>query len=436
MSANAGQSLLARQLFDGGVWRENVPLEWVPGARNRSDAWPQRSSSCVVIPGMINVHSHAFQFGFAGMAESQGLKTDNFWTWRRAMYSFLECLGPDEMYKIAVDVYRRMLGAGYSAVGEFHYVHHDPRGIRYADETILADSVIRAAEDVGLPICLLFSFYARGGFDDSRLEGAQRRFGYELDGYISALEKLAKRWNGKPNVLLGIAPHSLRAVDVMCLATLVEAATKILPGCPIHMHLAEQQAEVDASLARTGLRPGELLLENVDLDDRWCLIHGTHTTRAEMERLAARNVTIGLCPSTEANLGDGVFPAEIWASLGGSMAIGSDSQITINPFSELRQLEYSQRLRRQSRVILASSSQSNGRWLYEQTLRGGGRALRFPFETRPASDRCDWALISERHPGHLRDGDKILDSLVFQELGPVIDEGPGNFRCCNRPNVV
>lgn len=427
-------TITADQLFDGRSWIENARLERIlPPTAPTSDC---SATARIVIPGMINVHSHAFQFGFAGLAESQGLKTDNFWTWRRAMYSFLESLGPDEMYRIAADVYARMLAAGYSAVGEFHYVHHDPRGIPYQDQTILADSIIRAALDTGIRICLLFSYYNRGGFDGSPLEGVQRRFGYSPQDYLAAFEQLAARWKAHDRVLLGIAPHSLRAADVCQIQEVVAAASQIAPSCPIHMHVAEQQAEVDACLAHTGLRPGELLLEHVDLDQRWCLIHGTHLSPDEIQRLTLQGVTLGLCPTTEGNLGDGIFAADTWAACGGRIAIGSDSQVTLNPFAELRQLEYSQRLRKKARVILANASQSNGRWLFENALHGGQHALGWRNNHLASFAETTWIVIAECHPSQARQHDKIFDSLVFQEVGPTVETILRDFRCCGSSNMV
>ncbi len=446
--------ILARQLFDGVAWHiDQELLDDTPSAQmvrgfggtgphhdleSGSDAL---SMTSVVIPGMVNVHSHAFQVGFAGRCEARAERYDSFWSWRRAMYAFLEGLGPESMYEVARTAYTRMLRAGYTWVGEFHYVHHDARGRPYADSIELADAVIRGARDAGIHICLLLSLYQRGGFDGRPLEGQQRRFGYDIDSFLGAFQKLADRWRDIPGVRLGIAPHSLRAVDVCVVAEVVDAASHIVPNCPIHMHLAEQPAEVEECLAATGRRPLELLMEHIDLGPRWCLIHATHSTADDCHALAKSGAVVGLCPTTEANLGDGIFPAEQLAAAQGAFAIGSDSQITINPFAELRHLEYSQRLRHLRRVILATANQSAGRWLWAGALSGGRLALGLSpgvSSSDVPGNRTvdDWLILNESHPAAGNREDAILDTIVFHDAEPPVAQTCVDFRWRTPPDMV
>lgn len=419
----------AGQLFDGSRWWRNQSLQLLNGRATSSPFHVSCSTSegratevaSVVIPGMINAHSHAFQAGFAGMCENRVDGPDDFWEWRRRMYAFLADLDPDTMYDVARRAYLRMLHLGYTAVGEFHYVHHDPHGTPYAEPTIMADSVIRAARDVGMRIRLLLSLYQRGGFDDRALEGPPRRFQHSLDTFLASLDGLRQRWRHDPGVTLGIAPHSLRAVRPEVIAELVETASHEDPYMPIHIHLAEQVQEVDDCLARTGRRPLELLLDHVDLGPRWNLIHATHLSTGEMNAVVQSGATVVLCPSTEANLGDGIFPARDFLDQGGSLAIGSDSQVTLDPFSELRLLEYGQRLVSRRRAVLASHAESTGRRLYATALRGGERAIGRTSARGQESMPDGWLQIDPRHPGVAkRKEDEILDGLIFHEAGPAV----------------
>lgn len=335
------------------------------------------STTCLAVPGMTNVHSHAFQHAFAGLSEYRTHDHDSFWTWRQQMYRFVASLTPDKVFEIGKRLYSLMRAAGYSAVGEFHYLHHQPNGRAYDNVNAMADALIQAALEVGMKICMLPVLYQRSGFDNGPLETGQLRFGCEHDQYLSMLQKLASDWLPHESIRLGFAIHSLRAVSTSSMTRAIEDATRLLGQCPIHIHIAEQQAEVEACLQATGMRPVEFLLESFDVGPRWCLIHATHMTPAECAAVAESGAIIGVCPTTEANLGDGVFMAESFLEAGGKIAIGSDSHISLDPCEELRLLEYAQRLTKHRRAILSTPHESCGELLYRWAAEGGARAVDF-----------------------------------------------------------
>ncbi|MCO5059428.1 MAG: formimidoylglutamate deiminase [Rhizobiaceae bacterium] len=326
-----------------------------------------------LLPAVSNLHSHTFQRAMAGLAERRGPSgRDSFWTWRAVMYRFLDILTPDEIEAIAAFAFMEMLEAGFSAVAEFHYLHHQPGGAGYDDPGELSARVAAASATAGIGLTLLPVYYRHGGVDGRPLAGGQLRFGCDRDRFERLLAGASAAVKGLPaDAAMGIAPHSLRAVGVDDLAW----ASALMPGRPVHMHLAEQEQEVDETLAVHGARPVRLLLDRAAVDRRWCLIHCTQMQPGETARLAATGATAGLCPVTEANLGDGIFDGERFAEAGGAFGIGSDSNIRISVAGELRQLEYSQRLRDRARVVVAGPGQSAGRVLYDGARAGGARAL-------------------------------------------------------------
>ncbi len=344
------------------------------------------------IPGMPNVHSHAFQRAFAGRAERSITGNDSFWTWRAAMYGLAGRITPDDLEAIAAELYAEMLEAGYTAVGEFHYIHHDTGGRPYARRSEMGQRLLAAADTAGIGITLLPAFYRWSGFDKAPPLPEQARFVNDLDGFLALLDELAP-WCRTPNRRLGIAPHSLRAVAAEDLRAVVAALDERDPGAPIHLHVAEQTAEVDAAIAAFGRRPVEWLLEHVPLSARWCLIHATHVTAAEVDALAATGAAAGVCPTTEANLGDGIFSLAAWLAAGGAIAIGSDSHVSIDVGEELRWLEYGARLRGRKRTITASPQR-----LYVDAARGGGRALGRPIGTLAAGSRADFVVLDAEDP--------------------------------------
>lgn len=347
-----------------------------------------------VIPGFINLHSHAFQFAFAGLAESRQHASDSFWTWREMMYRLLEGLTPEDYYVIAKRVYTAMLKAGYTQVGEFHYVHHGPKGVPYSDIAEMSKCCIQAAREVGIRITLMPVLYQRGNFDGTKLSDHQKRFGTSLDTYHKLIASLATEIK-TPTESLGLAPHSLRAVDP-CLLSEVVGMARDLQQCPIHIHIAEQVAEVEACLAEHQTRPIALLAENVSLDEQWCLVHATHADASELITMAESHLVVGLCPSTEANLGDGLFQANSYFQMQGRFGIGSDSHILLNPWEELRWLEYGQRLILQQRSVLADTHRPHvGKNLYDAVSAGGSRALQTKTGKIAKGYLADWLCLKE-----------------------------------------
>lgn len=379
-------------------------------------AQPGDDRHAIVIPGLPNVHSHAFQRGMAGLAEHRSATDENFWSWREVMYRFLDQLQPDDVEAICAMAYVEMLESGYTCVGEFHYLHHDVAGARYADPAEMAGRVVAAANETGIGLTLLPVFYAHSDFGGLAPNHSQRRFISDLDGFatlVAACERLMRS-----DGIVGIAPHSLRAVT----GTELDALITLRPHAPIHIHAAEQLKEVEASVAFSGARPVQWLLDNTNVDARWCLIHATHMTAAETDALAASGAVAGLCPITEANLGDGVFPAERYLRAGGRIATGTDSNILIDPAQELRTLEYSQRLSHRARTVLASEAHpSVARCLFGATLQGGGQALGRVHGIAIGLP-ADLVTLQADHPVlYGKRGDQLLDAWVFAARTSCVD---------------
>ncbi|HET7358834.1 MAG TPA: formimidoylglutamate deiminase, partial [Rhodanobacteraceae bacterium] len=323
-----------------------------------------------VLPGMPNLHSHAFQRAMAGLAERRGQGDDSFWSWRETMYAFAAALGPDDLQAIAAQLYVEMLKAGYTQVCEFHYLHHQPDGTPYADPAAMSLALVEAAREAGIGLTLLPVLYMRGGFDGRPLSPRQRRFGHDVDGFMALFERL--RALHEPMLRVGIALHSLRAVPEAAMREVLDAVAGT--GCPIHIHVAEQIGEVQDCLAVHNARPVEWLLDHAPVDARWCLVHATHLTDDELRRAAASGAVAGLCPTTEANLGDGLFPLAAWLDAGGTLGIGSDSHISVSPVEELRWLEYGQRLASRHRNVAArGAGKSVGETLWTAALAGGAQ---------------------------------------------------------------
>ena len=327
----------------------------------------------VLLPAMPNLHSHAFQRAMAGMTETRGVDaSDSFWTWRKLMYQFLDHLTPQDVESIGAFSQIEMLESGYTSVGEFHYLHHQPGGRHYDDCAEMSVRVIAAAAYSGIGLTLLPVVYEQGGCDGRELLGGQLRFGNTADQYALLYERAASCIAADAvNANIGVAPHSLRAVSK---ATLGMVST-LANGGPVHMHIAEQQAEVDELLNEYGARPVEWLLDHHPVGDSWCLIHATQTLPAETQRLAQSGAVAGLCPITESNLGDGIFDGIRYHQAGGLFGIGTDANVRISLSEELRTLEYSQRLTAHARAVYAEPGLSTGRVLYESALAGGAQAL-------------------------------------------------------------
>jgi formimidoylglutamate deiminase len=368
-----------------------------------------------VLPGMANVHSHAFQRALAGHTERAGPNDDSFWTWRDAMYRFVSRLTPEHLEAIARQLYIEMLKQGYTAVGEFHYVHHGPDGTPYDDISEMSERVIAAAGMAGIAITHLPVLYGYGGFGGAPVADAQRRFHNAPDGLLRIVETVRQRHRADSNVRIGLAPHSLRAVTGDTLDAAVAGLKDIDPDAPIHIHVAEQEKEVADCLTWSGKRPVEWLYRHASPDKRWCLIHATHMTIEERTQLANSGAVAGICPTTEANLGDGLFPFESYESAGGAFAIGSDSHVSTSPVEELRWLEYGQRLMSRRRNIAASPERpSVGANLWRAGCSGGARALARHAGSIAIGGRADLIVLDGSHVNLAsREGDEILDRFIF-----------------------
>lgn len=371
----------------------------------------------VALPGMPNLHSHAFQRAMAGLAEVRGPSDDSFWTWREAMYRFVERITPDDLTAIAAMAQVEMLESGFTRVGEFHYLHHAPDGGGYSDPAEMGGALARAADQTGIGLTLLPVFYAHPGFGGAPPGEGQRRFVNDLDGFAKLLGASERAVAALPDAVVGIAPHSLRAVTPEELTAL--AAMR--PDAPFHIHIAEQVREVEDCVAWSGQRPVEWLLGHADVDERWCLVHATHVTPAEVSGIAASRAVVGLCPITEANLGDGIFPARAFLDAGGRFGVGSDSNVLIDMAEELRLLEYGQRLTQRGRNILADSGASTGASLFAASVAGGAQALGVAGGIAVGAS-ADLVSLDPAHVsmiGRIRDG--WIDALVFAGGRAAID---------------
>lgn len=373
-----------------------------------------------LLPALANLHSHAFQRAMAGRTEVRALGRESFWTWREIMYRFLDRLTPDQMQAIAAMVYVEMQEAGFASVGEFHYVHHQPGGAAYADRAEMSARIMAAADETGIGLTHLPVLYTYGGAGKAPLSGGQLRFGNDVEGFARLLEAARGHAVGLAgDTVVGIAPHSLRATCPEDLA----AALPLAAGGPVHIHVAEQPKEVEDISAWLGARPVEWLLANAPVDGRWCPIHATHMTAAETAALARSGAVAGLCPVTEANLGDGPFNGPGWIAAGGAFGVGSDSNVRISMVEELRTLEYSQRLRDLSRNVLVPGEGSVGAFLYRGAATGGARALGRDAGEIAAGRLADLLAVDGDHPALCGlAGDQLLDGLVFAAPDGVVTD--------------
>ena len=370
------------------------------------------------LPGVSNLHSHAFQRGMAGLTEARGASDDSFWTWRETMYRFVDRIGPDELHAIAALAYVEMLESGFTRVGEFHYLHHAVDGEPFAEPAQMSQAIVAAADESGIGLTHLPVFYAHGGFGGMAPGHGQRRFIHDVDGFTRLIEGVRAAAARLPDAVVGIAPHSLRAVT----ADELRGLEALAPQGPIHIHVAEQVKEVEDCLAACGARPVEWLLANMQVDRRWCLVHATHMNAEETAAVARSGAVAGLCPITEANLGDGLFPAVAFLAAGGRFGVGSDSNVLIDLAEELRLLEYGQRLTHRRRNLLAGGQgRSTGEALFAAAVDGGAQAL--GVESGIAVGRsADLVSLDGEHPSLVgRTGAAILDSWLFAARGGAID---------------
>lgn len=414
------QKIWAKQALVSGVWQKQVLVE-VDAAGHISSITANLAKAkldgdvhlCgILCPAPANIHSHAFQRAMAGMTERRGRDPgDNFWAWRKLMYRFLDQLNPDDIQTIAAFVQMEMLEAGYAANTEFHYLHHQKDGTPYDDVAELSGRIAAAAQETGMGLTLLPVLYEQGGCDGRALGQGQVRFGNNIENF----EKLLSGANGflsnlPQDARLGVAPHSLRAVSREALSDVIS----LRPDDVVHMHLAEQVGEVEEVLASYGARPVEWLFNHHTVDERWCLIHLTQMQPHETIAVAKSKAVAGLCPITEANLGDGIFDAVRYFENEGRFGVGSDSNVRISFAEELRGLEYSQRLTHRARAVLATENISNGRLLFDGAVQGGAQASGRNSGAIEVGCLADMLALDSEHVDLLgREGDMLLDSFIF-----------------------
>ncbi|WP_156292387.1 formimidoylglutamate deiminase [Serratia oryzae] len=349
-----------------------------------------------VVPGMPNLHSHAFQRAMAGLAEVAGDPQDSFWTWRDLMYRLVQRLTPEQVEVIARQLYIEMLKGGYTQVAEFHYLHHAPDGKAYADRGEMTGRLSHAAQQAGIGMTLLPVLYSYAGFGAQPAQAGQKRFIQDVESYLAQQQTIARQLAGQPLQNHGVCFHSLRAVELGQMQQVLAASEQHLP---VHIHIAEQQKEVNDCLAWSGQRPVAWLYEHLPVTSRWCLVHATHLDREELEQLARSKAVAGLCLTTEANLGDGIFPGDSYLHHQGRWGIGSDSHVSLSVVEELRWFEYGQRLRDQRRNRLTTPEQpAVGDALYQQALQGGAQACGTAIGQLAVGYRADWLVLDGDDP--------------------------------------
>ncbi|HEX8479949.1 MAG TPA: formimidoylglutamate deiminase [Telluria sp.] len=392
-------ALFARHALLPGGWQDDVRLVWdgagtLTAVTSGAVREPGDAAAQLVIPGMVNLHSHAFQRALGGLTETAGDGPDSFWTWRDLMYRFARNITPKHIEAIAAQLFSECLRHGYTSLCEFHYVQRDQQGAMYARPAETAERVVAAATLTGIGLTMLPVLYSYAGFGEQPLKIDQNRFRTDARDVMQVIEGLAPLRSAQLEV--GVAPHSLRAAAV---GQIREVLASLPPQRPVHIHIAEQQGEVAQSLAATGMRPVRYLMEQFAIDHRWCLVHATHLDDGEIASLAASGAVAGLCPTTEANLGDGLFPLAPYLAAGGRIGIGSDSHVAQSPVEELRWLEYGQRLQHQQRNVAASARQRRvGDFLWQGALEGGALACGRHVGALAAGKRADMLVLDSEHP--------------------------------------
>lgn len=405
-------------------WADNVIVEidkdgWIVGVDAFKDPDIAKKNAEVLdgplIPGMPNVHSRSFQRAMAGLTERAGGRKETFWNWRETMYRLSAQLSPDDIGALAAQVFVEMLKGGYTSVGEFHYIHNQQDGTPYKDPSQTSQAIVQAALSAGIELTLFPALYAYGGFGEKPPADGQKRFLNTVPSLMRIIEEVHGQYRNTPQISVGLAHHSLRAVSPEMLREATAAARLLIPDCPVHIHAAEYTAEVEGCLEWSGLRPVEWLLENTNIDDRWCVVHATHINSDETARLAQSGAIAGLCPMTEANLGGGIFPLLEFFHAGGWFAIGSGSNITISAKQELRWLEYIQRLvHRERKLIQSPEIPSVGGMLMDRTVAGGARAIGKKTGKIAAGYRADFVVLDTNlasMTGKVRD--HVLDAAIF-----------------------
>ncbi|TRX58184.1 formimidoylglutamate deiminase [Thalassomonas sp. M1454] len=419
--------LFAKNILLANGWQQDKTLHIDDGVITNitdgqdADAYVAKGS---VIPGMINCHSHAFQRGFAGFSEQGSASQDSFWTWRKIMYQFLDNISVEQAQVIAQQLYIEMLQAGYTRVAEFHYLHHDKDGENHQSLAQMASAIFQAAKHSGIGLTMLPVMYRFSGFGPEQPNSGQKRFINSIEQFNQLVTDCYELSSQQQNTNVGIAPHSLRAVDKDSLLSAVKHVRSLDAKAPIHIHISEQQKEVDDCLAHYGNRPVQWLLDNADLDENWCLIHATHIDEQEVAGIIASKAVAGICPTTEANLGDGIFPTTEFMEQGGKVAIGSDSHISVSAIEELRLLEYAQRLIKQQRAILATrQTESVGQNLWQHTAKAGALTTNSNTGELEVGKQADLLVLDESKTRlFANDNQFLLDSVMFaSQSSPIKD---------------
>ena len=413
------QTLHAERLWTPDGWRIDAGFTHDGGRILECEHAQPSEGSAWVLPGIANLHSHAFQRAMAGLAERQTNPEDSFWTWRDTMYRFAGRFDPDTLHAVASQLYAEMLEAGYTTVCEFHYLHHAPDGKPYADPAAMSRALIAAARDTGIRLTLLPVLYMRSGFDGRPLTERQRRFGHEVDAFLRLFDLLRAEQNDMLRV--GIALHSLRAVPPDAMRNVLAAMPL---GAPIHIHIAEQVGEVADCLALRNARPVEWLLANADVNRDWTLVHATHLEKAEVRGIAQSGATVAICPTTEANLGDGLFPLRAFLEAGGAWGIGSDSHVSISPVEELRWLEYGQRLiTRHRNIAVGSTTTSVGESLLHDVLADGEASTGHAVGCFYVGACADWLVLDRDAPQFVGSApEDTVDRWLFNGNRPAVRE--------------
>ncbi len=410
-------NLYAERILLANGWATNTSLTIENGLITAIVPGVLPNAKCLgtVIPGMINCHSHAFQRAFAGFSEQGSEGNDSFWTWRQVMYKFLKQLTVDNAELIASQLYIEMLKMGYTRVAEFHYLHHDIDGQQYPELATMAGAIFKAAKNTGIGLTLLPVLYRYSGFGSKPAVQGQQRFINTVEQFNQLVSDCFSMAKTVENTNVGIAPHSLRAVDKTSLQQAVAHVRSLDSQAPIHIHIAEQQKEVADCLTHYGQRPVAWLAENIALDQQWCLIHATHIDAQEQLAIIAKGAVAGICPTTEANLGDGIFPTTEFLAQQGTIAIGSDSHISVNPVEELRWLEYTQRLIKQQRAILATTEQpSVGANLWQKAAMGGAQSTNSNTGELAVGKQADLLVLDADKIALFADDQQyLMDSLMF-----------------------
>ncbi len=422
------KQIFAKHILLADGWAENVlltidDLGYITALEENSSMPNDFSGELIsnsIIPGMVNNHSHAFQWAMAGLAEQSGKGSDSFWSWRKIMYDFVSKITPDDLETIATALYMQMLKAGYTSVGEFHYLHHDANGEHFSNQAEMSQRIFEAAKNSGINLTLLPVFYRYSGFSEQAPNDGQKRFIHTQEEYAKLLDAISKL-AGDYQQNFGIAPHSLRAVNRSDIEFAINHLDKLTEQssiqAPVHIHIAEQLKEVDDCLAHYGKRPVTWLSENFELNSRWCLVHATHMNASEVKKVAKSKAVVSICTTTEANLGDGFFAMMDYKDHSGGWGIGSDSHISVNATEELRWLEYQNRLRTNSRTVFTDGDDSsNGYWLWRNAVRGGSQSLANRSGELALNKKADFLVLNNNDMALVgKKNDQLIDAFIFNQ---------------------